>query len=706
MVYKILIILLCALIIPTHVTAESAVNIKSTLLHGATHFQGNPRLSNTYFNTSIQIPYKSGKLILSSTPDGTGSVRFFNSMHIYGTYPSGGYFEYAGNCADREIPPINISKFITTGSSGDYLNISVGYRKEQCGHATKIDGVYHDYADVGNLYLIHFDDSEDIPTPFLRLPWDYEVAGLSFQDAALQINSYFDHEYPLLSSGLSEESFGSQNSIISFNNANRNFDLSYSSHDGYDWGSKAAAHLGDPVLAAAGGVATYSYGAARGNAILIDHGNGYQTRYYHLLPDGLTTKTSAQVTQGQQIGLVGSTGNSDGPHIHFMVIKDKNSDGNFEDNIPDGLVDPFGWQSFDPDPWVEYGGPPSFYLWGEKNSFQTSSTLGSSGKKVVVDNFTLDFPKNAVPIDTILEVQLQSPEQSENLYSIGNIIRATAEDGLEQQINTFNKLWNLLIKFNTIDIERFNPETLSIYSRTEGEDVWLMEETIIDFATGQAHTSVDHMTEFAFMGEKLDSIAPETTADIVGTSDVSGVYTNAVKLSLQSDDLPLEHSLGIAYTLYKLNDADWEKYNNIITVSEQGIYNLSYFSQDNDHNKEDAKTLTFTIDYSSLTPTSTLTPTQGQVTTPTPTPTQPPSLTPTPTTAPTSRQDALPSPALTHMKVRPSLTHPTNTPPQVLGVQDTNPQSENHFLSFLIKALGILISGSALGGGAWWKWRK
>ena len=178
---KYLIILITILILPTSVHASGAVNIKSTLLHEAEHFQGDPRLSNAYFNTNIQIPYTAGKLVISSTPDGTGSVRFFNSMHIYGTYPSGGYFEYAGNCQDREIPPINISKFITTGQNVNYLNLSVGYRKERCGHATKIDGTYYDYADIGNLYLVHFDDSQGIPAPFLRLPWDYEAKGLSFQ---------------------------------------------------------------------------------------------------------------------------------------------------------------------------------------------------------------------------------------------------------------------------------------------------------------------------------------------------------------------------------------------------------------------------------------------------------------------------------------------------------------------------------------------
>ena len=710
---------MCIIVFPIHSWANEEVTIKSALLHESKHFQGTPRLSNTYFSTSMQIPYRSGKLVLSSTPDGTGPVQYFNSMHIYGTYPSGGYFEYAGNCQDKELSPINISKFITPGQNVNYLNISIGYRKERCSHVTKIDGANYDYADIGKLYLVNFDDSEDNPTPFLRLPWNYEAAGLSFQDASLQINSYFDHEYPLLSSGIGEP-IEALKSVVPYNSSKSDQLLFYSSHDGYDWGAPAQAKWGDPVLAAATGIATYSYGAARGNAILINHGNGYQTRYYHLLPEGLVTSSSTSVSQGQQIGLLGSTGNSDGPHIHFMVVKDRDGDGDFEDDIPYGVVDPFGWQPFEPDPWVSYGGSPSYYLWGEKNSFNTSTTLGSGGKTVVLNKYSLNFPQNAVLADTILQVQLQPPEQYENLYSVGAIIRATVEDGLEQQIRTFNKLWNLLIKFNSIDIERFDPASLSVYSRTEDSDVWLMEETLIDFATGQARSSLDHMTEFALMGEKLDAVSPVTNLNATGNLNGDGAYTSEVSLSLSATDEPTAHSLGVAYTLYKLNEADWLEYKTPIRITTEGNHSLRYFSQDEDHNKEEVKTLTITINYSLLTPTSSPASTQGQAptatTTPTPSSTNTPTLTftltptlthtPSPSSTQTPINSPTPTATPTHVKAQSFLTQPTTTNPRILGVQHVNLQDESYLWPFLKTLFGILVPSSALGGGVWWKWRK
>src|SRR5690349_6886627 len=78
---------------------------------------------------------------------------------------------------------------------------------------------------------------------------------------------------------------------------------------------------GTPVLASAGGVATQHYeeGGA-GNYIVIDHSGGWTSYYFHmsefLVADGTT------VTQGQEIGITGTTGASSGPHIHYEQLLD------------------------------------------------------------------------------------------------------------------------------------------------------------------------------------------------------------------------------------------------------------------------------------------------------------------------------------------------------------------------------------------------
>lgn len=90
----------------------------------------------------------------------------------------------------------------------------------------------------------------------------------------------------------------------------------WSGHLGID----IAAGEGAPVYAADSGVVTmaqggYNYGY--GNVIQIDHGNGYSSVYAHLSVIGVPACQS--VSAGQWIGASGSTGNSQGAHLHFEV---------------------------------------------------------------------------------------------------------------------------------------------------------------------------------------------------------------------------------------------------------------------------------------------------------------------------------------------------------------------------------------------------
>ena len=52
-----------------------------------------------------------------------------------------------------------------------------------------------------------------------------------------------------------------------------------------------------------------------GNLVVIDHGNGFSTAYAH--QSQIIVSVGQHVSQGQQIGMEGSTGNSTGPHLHF-----------------------------------------------------------------------------------------------------------------------------------------------------------------------------------------------------------------------------------------------------------------------------------------------------------------------------------------------------------------------------------------------------
>lgn len=85
-------------------------------------------------------------------------------------------------------------------------------------------------------------------------------------------------------------------------------------HTGLD----LAAPTGSPIYASDGGtVIRAGYYGGYGNCLDIDHGNGRVTRYAHC--SKLLVSSGEQVYQRQQIALVGSTGNSTGPHLHFEV---------------------------------------------------------------------------------------------------------------------------------------------------------------------------------------------------------------------------------------------------------------------------------------------------------------------------------------------------------------------------------------------------
>ena len=87
-------------------------------------------------------------------------------------------------------------------------------------------------------------------------------------------------------------------------------------HKGMDF----AAPTGTPIYAAASGTVTSaSYSGNAGNMIVINHGNGLQTYYMHC--NSMYVRAGQTVSKGQNIGAVGSTGNSSGPHLHFQVMQ-------------------------------------------------------------------------------------------------------------------------------------------------------------------------------------------------------------------------------------------------------------------------------------------------------------------------------------------------------------------------------------------------
>jgi murein DD-endopeptidase MepM/ murein hydrolase activator NlpD len=87
------------------------------------------------------------------------------------------------------------------------------------------------------------------------------------------------------------------------------------------WGLDFTCNTGTPVYASGNGkiVSIEKKRWGYGKSVIIDHGYGYKTRYAHL--SKFEVKLGQTVNRGEVIGLVGSTGKSTGPHLHYEVIK-------------------------------------------------------------------------------------------------------------------------------------------------------------------------------------------------------------------------------------------------------------------------------------------------------------------------------------------------------------------------------------------------
>jgi murein DD-endopeptidase MepM/ murein hydrolase activator NlpD len=95
------------------------------------------------------------------------------------------------------------------------------------------------------------------------------------------------------------------------------FDGSQATHRGIDFAGIA----GTQVLAVADGIVSHTgLDGGYGRMIEITHGNGYVTRYAHNAK--ILVKPGQTVKRGDPVALMGSTGRSTGPHVHFEVLRD------------------------------------------------------------------------------------------------------------------------------------------------------------------------------------------------------------------------------------------------------------------------------------------------------------------------------------------------------------------------------------------------
>ncbi len=199
------------------------------------------------------------------------------------------------------------------------------------------------------------EDWPPLARPFLTSP----------MERPFRVTSFFDHNTPLLHQNGALTSFWGTTEEL----------LSYDGHTGWDYAMMPP----DAVLAAAEGTVIFAGNSDDGcrtpaRAVIIDHGNGYRTLYWHL--HEIHVEQGATIAAGTQVGVAGATGCAFGPHLHFQV------------QYLGRDVDPYGWCGDQPSPWADNpAGQQHVWLWADMPNPCGEPEPGT----IVVDNRSPHF---------------------------------------------------------------------------------------------------------------------------------------------------------------------------------------------------------------------------------------------------------------------------------------------------------------------------
>lgn len=416
------------------------------------------------------------------------------------------------------------------------------------------------------------------------------------------ITSYFDHSYPLLGYYLHGEPEQERATTLNFLGEKEiPPKLYYSSHDGYDF----ALQYGTRILAPASGSALYRYSSSGGHTITINHLNGYQTTYMHMQKEGLFTTNSddpVQINKGNRVGLVGLTGNTSGPHLHFVVTQDKMQDGNFLDDYPGGKTDPYAWQ--DPaaeDPWEtyiwndslgEHTGNESSLLWESLANNTFSYTRPT--ETVILENapIKLEIPANSLPNPATINITpwtyINSAFFNTNIKALANTsFKLTALNHLKQYLPDFINPIKIIYDLSNEMLGDINVSTLSIAFFDPVSLVWESLPSTWNPVDRTLEALTTHFSEFIVFGEKTDSDPPYTELSVSGQKD--GVwYTESPIITIEAHDG--EGGSGVDKSFYSMDGGTtWEEYLTQTEVVKEGVYAILYKSVDSAQNYEDAK---------------------------------------------------------------------------------------------------------------------
>ena len=284
--------------------APSEIESEITLLEGDMKSLAGGKGFN--FDSEGNVFSSDGKLVLPNDPP--DALKESVSFQQYTVKPGD---TISGICVKFGLS--NISTLIAINGIKNVRSIWSGQRLK----VPSMDGIIHTVLSGETLVAIatrygvtveELLDANDLASEALQVGQELFVPGARLDQESLRraMGEVFAH--PIKDSYRLTSRFGPRIDPISGRK---------SSHTGTDF----ACPTGTPIYASMSGKVAYTgFSSIYGNYVILNHHDGYQTLYAHM--SKIIAKKGSYVAQGERIGLVGSTGYSTGPHLHFTVYKD------------------------------------------------------------------------------------------------------------------------------------------------------------------------------------------------------------------------------------------------------------------------------------------------------------------------------------------------------------------------------------------------
>lgn len=420
------------------------------------------------------------------------------------------------------------------------------------------------------------------PDAFIDLPLPYDgtaatlLALLRDTDEGGWIDAWFDHDLP---------NYTKNEAVLLWDGRVRTQDAynqtvgcferrCYDGHDGIDFPYRdpdpSTPNIFEPILirpAAPGNVAAVVNhceagdrwcNGGYGNEVVLWHGNGYFTRYSHMATVNVS-QIGQRMTPDLALGVMGSTGNSFGTHLHLAVHVDRGRVGVWDGDKVDLPVDPFGWAASEPDPWaVTAAAPISRWLW-RFNPTTEAILLGSEGATLRdnAGNVTVQIPAGAlagqVRVELVAGAATAPPVNPQR--SLGRGFRLQVLDWL-QGGNVSNatpaRPVEISLSFANAATRHLDLEQLLLYHWQAGQG-WLPLPTLVDRESQAVIAASNQLGDFDLQAPLLcpaDAMEPDDSFDAATiATDANSQWERLFDIAEDEDWFQIE---AIADTSYRL----------------------------------------------------------------------------------------------------------------------------------------------------------